>query len=228
MKFGSLLLILSAPLSVLAVRPDIPTDFRTTEESSEYIAFTWSSVPEAIGYRLYRNTEPLLSVVGTQIADGDLDERAVYGYTISAYNDSGESRQSEVLLVRVPDGAGPVISHIFPADTARVNASVQYLTFTTDEPATCTFNMNGDTFTATGQKAHIAELALVSETWHTVDFVCVDETGNGSAIAYQVEVVQDLSLDETVLTSIQQALDELAKQVGELARLVEMHTSTAK
>jgi fibronectin type 3 domain-containing protein len=94
--------------------PNTPSDVSATADSSSSITISWTSVPDADGYRIYRSTASYLtfSLRGTSTSasytDTGLSANTTYYYKVSAYNSTGgESSQSSYIstktLVAVPN-----------------------------------------------------------------------------------------------------------------------------
>lgn len=72
-----------------------PTNLTATVISSNQIDLDWSSVSEAVSYKVYRDSALIASPVTTSYSDTGLNSATTYSYTVAAVNINGsESSQS--------------------------------------------------------------------------------------------------------------------------------------
>jgi len=80
--------------------PDTPTNVTAIPNSSSRITVSWSSMPNATGYKIYRslNSSDDFTQIGTSAStsyvDTGLSTGTVYYYKVAAYNENGTSPQS--------------------------------------------------------------------------------------------------------------------------------------
>jgi len=85
--------------------PNAPIDVSATVNANGDINITWSSVPNATGYNIYRSASPSGSYtqIGTSSSvsytNTGLSSGTTYYYKVSAYNSGGESPQSSYVDV---------------------------------------------------------------------------------------------------------------------------------
>lgn len=95
--------LLSAPVVYIA------------EQTESSITLAWSSVSGATAYKIHREnstTEPLATTVETSYKDTGLMPNTGYYYTVSAYNESGESPQSASLLGQTTATTGEEVTEL--------------------------------------------------------------------------------------------------------------------
>jgi fibronectin type 3 domain-containing protein len=80
--------------------PATPANVTAQAQSSSSISVSWDSVPDIIGYYVYRaygsdgSYSQIASTTDTSYMDSDLSSNTTYYYRVSAHNDNGESPRS--------------------------------------------------------------------------------------------------------------------------------------
>jgi hypothetical protein len=224
MRFLPVLILLSLTHSAVAAPPTAPEGFQTTSVRSTNVDFSWEASEGSVGYRVYKNTRPFVTVIGTQVADVEVVEGAVYGYTLSAYNNDGESKRIGPLIVRIPDGTPPKISALFPRDKSVVRPETRHLSFVTDENARCSFSRGDNAFLTTGTKVHVASLVLRGGVSETFTLLCSDQSGNVEKRNVTVTTsTGDMTHSISKRIQLQAQIDILSQQVYELTKAIEAH-----
>lgn len=75
----------------LPTPPDTPTSFAQSGEDCSSVTLTWDAASGAAGYKLYRDGTLIATQTGTGYVDTGLSPSGTYAYTLTAYNDDGES-----------------------------------------------------------------------------------------------------------------------------------------
>lgn len=78
--------------------PDAPTNFAASV-SGQTVALSWAASANAAGYRLKRDGVQIADQTGTTYTDTVPDEIALCTYTLTAYNDAGESAAVTLLVL---------------------------------------------------------------------------------------------------------------------------------
>ncbi|SDP17114.1 Chitinase [Streptomyces sp. cf386] len=89
--------------------PAAPTGLKTGAVTSSSVALTWSAVPGATSYVVYRDGTKAQTVTGTSATIGGLSPSTAYGFQVAAVNEAGESAKSATLTATTtaqPDGGG--------------------------------------------------------------------------------------------------------------------------
>ena len=116
--------------------PATPTNF-TASVSGQTVALSWAAAANAAGYRLKRDGVQIADQTGTTYTDTVPDDRTLCTYTLTAYNDAGESAavtllvlvQLELITDRTrADVANQTDKGFYNAsDLNRVGAAVEYI-----------------------------------------------------------------------------------------------------
>ncbi|MFE6286907.1 chitinase [Streptomyces sp. NPDC057877] len=86
--------------------PAPPTGLATGTVTSSSVALTWSPVPGATGYAVYRDGTRLRTVTGTSTTVTGLTPQTSYAFQVAALNDAGESARSATVTATTPPGPG--------------------------------------------------------------------------------------------------------------------------
>ena len=78
--------------------PATPTNF-TASVSGQTVALSWAAAANATGYRLKRDGVQIAEQTGTTYTDTVPDEIALCTYTLTAYNDDGESAATALTVI---------------------------------------------------------------------------------------------------------------------------------
>ena len=78
--------------------PATPTNF-TASVSGQTVALSWAAAANAAGYRLKRDGVQIAEQTGTTYTDTVPDEIALCTYTLTAYNDDGESSAAALTVI---------------------------------------------------------------------------------------------------------------------------------
>ncbi len=116
--------------------PATPTNF-TASVSGQTVALSWAAAANAAGYRLKRDGVQIAEQTGTTYTDTVPDEIALCTYTLTAYNDDGESAAATLtVILRLDlitdrtraDVANQTDKGFYNAyDLNRVGAAVEYI-----------------------------------------------------------------------------------------------------
>lgn len=116
--------------------PATPTNF-TASVSNQTVALSWAAAANAAGYRLKRDGVQIAEQTGTTYTDTVPDEIALCTYTLTAYNDDGESSAAALtVILRLDlitdrtraDVANQTDKGFYNAsDLNRVGAAVEYI-----------------------------------------------------------------------------------------------------
>lgn len=82
--------------------PETPQNLRQTSQDYFEIGLAWDAV-ECTGYNLYRDGTLLSHLTGTSYTDTTVQPNTTYQYTLSAYNENGES-DAATLTAKTTDG----------------------------------------------------------------------------------------------------------------------------
>jgi chitinase len=86
--------------------PAAPTGLKTGAVTSSSVALSWSAVPGATGYAVYRDGAKVRTVTGTSATIGGLSPSTAYGFQVAAVNDAGESAKSATVTATTTAGTG--------------------------------------------------------------------------------------------------------------------------
>ncbi|MGC9536647.1 chitinase [Streptomyces sp. UG1] len=89
--------------------PAAPTGLRTGAVTASTVALSWSAVPGATSYAVYRDGAKVRTVTGTSATVGGLSPATAYGFQVAAVNEAGESARSATVTATTtpaPDGGG--------------------------------------------------------------------------------------------------------------------------
>ncbi len=114
----------SNPLTVStdsASIPSVPENLTVTHQTPTTVSLSWSASSGTVtGYKLYRDGFERATVNDTVYTDTGLAPETTYFYTVSAYNSSSESEQSEPVTATTTSGEGgsdPVFGPLNPPVT---------------------------------------------------------------------------------------------------------------
>lgn len=82
----------------ISYEPATPTNF-TASVSGQTVALSWAAAANAAGYRLKRDGVQIAEQTGTTYTDTVPDEIALCTYTLTAYNDDGESSAAALTVI---------------------------------------------------------------------------------------------------------------------------------
>jgi len=112
--------------------PTVPTGVTASAVSSTQVNLTWTAVPSATSYKIYRTTSSSLIpvLVGTSLTptfgDTDLTKSTTYYYAVSAVGTSGESGQSvqvSATTLSSSSMASPIGLTAIPTSSSQINLS---------------------------------------------------------------------------------------------------------
>ncbi|WP_369273720.1 chitinase [Streptomyces sp. R11] len=86
--------------------PAAPTGLKTGAVTSSSVALSWSAVPGATGYAVYRDGAKVQTATGTSATIGGLSPSTAYGFQVAAVNDAGESAKSATVTATTPARPG--------------------------------------------------------------------------------------------------------------------------
>ncbi|MBH5338382.1 glycoside hydrolase family 18 protein [Streptomyces pactum] len=89
--------------------PAPPTGLTAGTVTSSSVALSWSPVPGATGYTVYRDGTKVSTVTGTSTTVTGLTPSTAYSFQVTAVNDAGESGRSATVTATTaePSGGGP-------------------------------------------------------------------------------------------------------------------------
>ena len=103
-----------------------PANFRLSSSSEATATLAWDAVDGATGYKLYRDGVLIATLTDTSYTDA-IQPFAFYVYTLTAYNDDGESEAAALTYYAAPDN--PILYLVTDrtaADVAAQNAKGTY------------------------------------------------------------------------------------------------------
>ncbi|MET7599684.1 MULTISPECIES: glycoside hydrolase family 18 protein [unclassified Streptomyces] len=86
--------------------PAPPTGLKTGTVTSGSVALSWSAVPGATGYAVYRNGVKAQTASGTSVTVTGLSPATAYSFQVAAVNDAGESAKSAAVTATTSPGTG--------------------------------------------------------------------------------------------------------------------------
>ncbi|MFZ3567842.1 chitinase [Streptomyces sp. BH097] len=95
--------------------PAAPTGLKTSAVTATSVGLSWSAVPGATGYAVYRNGTRTRTVTGTSDTVTGLAPTTAYSFQVTALNDAGESAKSATVTATTAEGPGDSGSSDLPA-----------------------------------------------------------------------------------------------------------------
>ncbi|MFF6998090.1 chitinase [Streptomyces sp. NPDC008313] len=86
--------------------PAPPTGLRTGTVTATAVALSWTAVPGATGYAVYRDGAKVRTVTGTSATVDGLTPSTAYAFQVAAVNDAGESARSASVSATTSPGPG--------------------------------------------------------------------------------------------------------------------------
>ncbi|MEU6282385.1 glycoside hydrolase family 18 protein [Streptomyces sp. NPDC047028] len=86
--------------------PAAPTGLTASSVTASSVALSWSAVPGATGYTVYRDGTKAQTVSGTSATIGGLTASTAYSFQVTAGNDAGESAKSAAVAATTTSGGG--------------------------------------------------------------------------------------------------------------------------
>ncbi|CAL9434246.1 Exochitinase 1 [Streptomyces sp. enrichment culture] len=86
--------------------PAAPTGLRTGTITATSVALSWTAVPGATGYALYRDGTKVRTATGTSATVTGLAPSTAYAFQVAAVNDAGESARSATVTATTAPGSG--------------------------------------------------------------------------------------------------------------------------
>ena len=87
-----------ARITVLALMPSIPTNFRRTNSGEKTVSLTWDAAQNATGYKLYRGGVLIANQTALTYADTATSYNTTYTYELVAYNGNMEADAAELTV----------------------------------------------------------------------------------------------------------------------------------
>jgi kumamolisin len=192
----------------------VPTGVTASAASSTQVNLTWTAVPSATSYKIYRTTSSSLIPVlvgSSQIptfSDTDLTKSTTYYYAVSAVGTSGESSQSALVSVTTLSSssiASPTGLTATPASSSQislawtpVSGAISYKIYSSQSSA--------GTYTLIGTSGvpSYTSTALVQKTTYYYKVSVVNSSGEGpqsavvSATTLQAPILAKLSINGTI------------------------------
>ncbi|MFF8096648.1 chitinase [Streptomyces sp. NPDC016675] len=86
--------------------PAVPGGLATGSVTSSSVDLSWSPVPGATGYAVYRDGTRVRTVTGTSTTLTGLSPSTAYAFQVAAVNDAGESARSATVTATTAEGPG--------------------------------------------------------------------------------------------------------------------------
>ncbi|MDQ0793684.1 hypothetical protein QFZ58_002172 [Streptomyces sp. B1I3] len=99
-------LTLTGPGGDPVVVPAAPTGVRAGTATSSSVPLSWTAVPGATGYQVYRDGTKTLTATGTSTTVTGLAASTAYSFQVTAVNAAGESARSAAVGVTTAAGGG--------------------------------------------------------------------------------------------------------------------------
>ncbi|MFZ3560152.1 chitinase [Streptomyces sp. BH055] len=108
-------LTLLGPGTQTPAPPAAPTGLKTSAVTATSVGLSWSAVPGATSYVVYRNGTKSQTVTGTSATVSGLAPTTAYSFQVAAVNDAGESAKSATVTATTAEGPGDSGSSDLPA-----------------------------------------------------------------------------------------------------------------
>jgi hypothetical protein len=172
------------------------------------IVLSWSQVTGAVSYEVKRDGVKIGEVTGTGFIDTNIEDGAVYSYTVTAKNNTGKTTTSDPVVVTVPVNHAPVVQtkldgkYINLAKDKVATVGLEYVFFDedfdpltyevhSDNPSVATAKLTSDGIDITGLKQGSATITVKAK----------DPRGNSVTETFLVNVADKLPVED--FTSIQ-------------------------
>ncbi|MEW1568003.1 glycoside hydrolase family 18 protein [Streptomyces sp. NPDC093509] len=86
--------------------PAVPTGLKTGTVTSSSVGLSWTAVPGATGYVVYRDGTKIQTATGTSATVSGLTASTAYSFQVTATNDAGESAKSATVTATTSAGSG--------------------------------------------------------------------------------------------------------------------------
>ncbi|MCX5279451.1 MULTISPECIES: chitinase [unclassified Streptomyces] len=86
--------------------PAVPTGLKTGTVTSSSVGLSWTAVPGATGYAVYRDGTKIQTATGTSATVSGLTASTAYSFQVTATNDAGESAKSATVTATTSAGSG--------------------------------------------------------------------------------------------------------------------------
>ncbi|MER7982063.1 glycoside hydrolase family 18 protein [Streptomyces sp. NPDC095817] len=86
--------------------PAVPTGLKTGAVTSSSVGLSWTAVPGATGYAVYRDGTKIQTATGTSATVSGLTASTAYSFQVTATNDAGESAKSATVTATTSAGSG--------------------------------------------------------------------------------------------------------------------------
>ncbi|MCX4988099.1 MULTISPECIES: chitinase [unclassified Streptomyces] len=86
--------------------PAAPTGLKAGTVTSSSVALSWTAVPGATGYAVYRDGAKVQTATGTSTTVSGLSASTAYSFQVTATNDAGESAKSATVTATTSAGSG--------------------------------------------------------------------------------------------------------------------------
>lgn len=175
--------------------PPIPSNFRLSSSTEATATLAWSAVDGATGYKLYRDGILIATLTGTSYTD-TIQPFTSYIYTLTAYNDSGESDPASISVqIIIP----PETPSNFRASSASMTAiSLAWDAVTGAD--SYQLKRNGSVIYS-GEGTSYTDSGLTAETAYTYTLSAVNTTGSS------VETMLGATTTQFVLVTDRTAAD---------------------
>lgn len=108
-------LTLLGPGTETPAPPAAPTGLKTSAVTATSVGLSWSAVPGATSYAVYRNGTKSRTVTGTSATVTGLTPATAHSFQVAAVNDAGESAKSATVTATTAEGPGDSGSGDLPA-----------------------------------------------------------------------------------------------------------------
>ena len=197
--------------------PNVPTNINVSAASSSSINISWLPVSGATGYQVYRSSSATgtFSIVGlnltsTSFTDTGLSANTTYFYKVTAYNNIGESDQSQAFFATTQSGG----------NTGTIPNTPTNLTATAASSSSITVNWSAVSG-ATGY--HVYRSASAAGTYSivgTVSFSSFTNTGLSPDTTYHYMVAAYNNIGESTQSQAVSATTQSGGSVDHAGNIV--------
>lgn len=161
-----------------------PENFRLSSSTETTATLAWSAVDGATGYKLYRDGILIATLTDTRYTD-TIQPFTSYIYTLTAYNDNGESDPATISVqVIIPPGA--------PSNFRASFASVAAISLAWDAVTGAeSYQLSRDGVVIyTGEYPSYTDIGLTAETAYTYTLSAVNTAGSSAGTTLEAATTQ--------------------------------------
>lgn len=161
-----------------------PANFRLSTSTATTATLAWDAVDGATGYKLYRDGDLIATLTGTSYTDA-IEPFVPYVYTLTAYNDSGESDPAELYATIIIPPAAP---SNFRASSASMTAvALEWAAVTGAD----SYRLKRDgAVIYTGSYPSYTDSGLTAETAYTYTLSAVNTAGSSAETTLEAATTQ--------------------------------------